>query len=61
MEFQKNGNDRAIRPIKPIKGTWKCEGLVDSEKLGRWKSEMKIKWSGRAKEEGHKEESQLWE
>lgn len=37
VEFQKNGGYRAIRPIK---GTWKCEGLVELEQLGRWKSEM---------------------
>lgn len=52
--FQKNGGYRAIRPIK---GTWKCEGPVDPGKLRRWKSEMGVKGSGRAKEKGHNEES----
>lgn len=35
VEFQENGGYRAIGPIK---GTWKSEGLVDPEQLGRWGS-----------------------
>lgn len=35
MEFQGNGGYRAFGPIK---GTWKSEGLVDPEQLGRWRS-----------------------
>lgn len=35
VEFQENGSYRAIGPIK---GTWKSEGLVDPEQLGRWGS-----------------------
>lgn len=35
VEFQGNGGYRAFGPIK---GTWKSEGLVDPEQLGRWRS-----------------------
>lgn len=42
--------------VIPIKSTWKGEGLVDTEQLGRWKSDMEVKGSGSTKEKVYKEE-----
>ena len=42
--------------VIPTKSTWKGEGFVDTEQLGRRKSEMEVKESGSTKEKVHKEE-----
>lgn len=49
---------RRIEVIGPL-GPERVPGSVrDPEKLRRWKSEMGVKWSGRAKEKGYKKENQ---
>lgn len=48
MEFQGNGGYRVFGPIK---GTWKSEGLVDPEQLGRWRSRGQKEPKRKVKEE----------